>query len=106
MSKLPRAVPENQPIDDSERYENSVGDGWQPIIKPVIDLCIKNGVRISQIKEKFGSLRFYTESVPPPAIATAIRQAEQQCDVTCEQCGKPGTLRNEGWMKTACDEHA
>lgn len=57
-----------------------------------------------QVKEKFGSLRFYVSSADDEVFAM-IDMAENMSCVTCEVCGSPGELRNEGWMKTLCDEH-
>lgn len=57
-----------------------------------------------QIKEKFGTLRFYT-SGGDDTIYGMIRMAESMSAVTCEECGAPGQLRGRGWLYTACDTH-
>lgn len=57
-----------------------------------------------QVKEKFGSLRFYT-SGGDDTIYGMIRMAESMSAVTCEDCGAPGKLRGRGWLYTACDVH-
>lgn len=57
-----------------------------------------------QIKEKFGTLRFYFdgESVEARRIIT---EAEKESGVTCEVCGKPGLEQNiRGWLKTVCND--
>lgn len=62
--------------------------------------------KIAQIKEKFGTLRFYVgqvdESVSKEVIL-AIEQAVEESLVTCELCGLPGELRNTRWIKVLCD---
>ena len=58
-----------------------------------------------QIKEKFGTLRFYTNG-GNDQIYGMIRMAESMSAVTCEECGAPGTTRGRGWIYTACDAHA
>lgn len=58
-----------------------------------------------QIKEKFGTLRFYTNG-GNDQIHGMIRMAESMSAVTCEECGAPGTRRGRSWIYTACDAHA
>jgi len=58
---------------------------------------------IVQVKEKFGSLRFYLHN-STPEIAELIREAEQSSSRLCEVCGQSGTLKqNNGWFTTLCD---
>lgn len=57
-----------------------------------------------QVKEKFGTLRFYTNG-GDEQIYGMIRMAESMSAVTCEDCGAPGKLRGRGWLYTACDVH-
>lgn len=64
-----------------------------------------------QVKEKFGTLRFYWrgEGLPESAhdeIHGAIGMAELLSSVTCEECGAPGERRGPGWLSTRCDSHA
>lgn len=59
--------------------------------------------RASQVKEKFGTLRFYmTHSTDE--MEAAIDEAERLSEVTCEDCGQSGHLRTlGGWLSTLCD---
>ena len=57
-----------------------------------------------QVKEKFGTLRFYMHG-GDERIDGMVRMAEAMSAVTCEQCGNPGKLRGHGWYYTACDAH-
>ena len=60
----------------------------------------------TQIKQKFGGLRIYTNQYSDE-IDTIITEAEKQASVTCEICGEPGTLRQKNlWLSTKCDKHA
>lgn len=59
----------------------------------------------SQIKEKFGTLRFYYQG-GDEFIDGVISSAESASCNTCEVCGNIGKLREGGWMKTLCDKHA
>ena len=58
----------------------------------------------SQVKEKFGTLRFYIDRGTDEHY-NFIRFAEYMSAVTCEQCGAPGKRRGHGWIYTTCDEH-
>lgn len=58
-----------------------------------------------QVKEKFGSLRFYY-SGGDNIVKGMVRMAEAMSEVTCEECGAPGELRNGRWIRTLCDTHA
>lgn len=63
----------------------------------------------SQIKEKFGTLRFYWRGgvANRAEVEEAIDLAEARSACTCEVCGEEGRLHNSGgtWM-TRCPAHA
>ena len=61
-------------------------------------------VTLDQVKEKFGTLRFYY-SGGDDYISGLVSMAESISGITCETCGKPGTSTGGGWIKTACVEH-
>jgi len=61
-------------------------------------------VTLDQVKEKFGTLRFYYTG-GDDYISGLVSMAESMSGVTCEECGKPGTRTRGGWIKTACKEH-
>jgi hypothetical protein len=98
------------------------GDGWYNIID---QLCYniqhhidynkrRQGVGVEledipqvvavQVKEKFGSLRFYYDG-GDDFISGLVAMAESMSTVTCMTCGKPGTMQKEGWWHVACEEH-
>lgn len=95
-----------------ELFGIEVGDGWKPIVEPLIKKCLELGGNVDQVKEKFGGLRFYYTpgtSYDDPQweeFDKEVKAAEEKCDETCEVCGKPGYARGGGWIKTLCDEHA
>lgn len=60
---------------------------------------------VVQIKEKFGTLRFYTDGVGDEYCQGAIALAELMSGHICEVCGAPGERRSDGWIQTLCDEH-
>ena len=61
-------------------------------------------VTLDQVKEKFGTLRFYYTG-GDEHISGMVRMAESMSSVTCEACGNPGERRGSGWIYTACDAH-
>ena len=95
------------------------GDGWEPLIRRCAEKLEKlndsmenseDYIVASQVKEKFGTLRFYTESYPLDLSIQyneAINTAETESSVTCEKCGNPGeTLYLYGWFRTVCKDHS
>lgn len=93
-----------------------IGDGWYTIIDRLcgqiqnhIDWKNRDGEKVaqvvaSQVKEKFGGLRFYY-SGGDDVVDGMVRMAESWAANSCETCGKTGKLRGGGWLYTACDEH-
>jgi len=63
---------------------------------------IKTTVEATQVKEKYGGLRFYCNRTDD-VILGAIRMAERLSSCTCEECGAPGTPNDKGWIHTLCD---
>ena len=94
----------------------AVGPGWWPIIESLCGniqhyLNYKNKesevvaqVVVTQIKEKFGGLRFYYNG-GDDTIDGMVRMAESWASNACEECGAPGQSRRGSWIKTLCNEH-
>ena len=59
----------------------------------------------SQVKEKFGGLRFYVWAATEEHY-NYITFAESMSYRTCEHCGAPGKRYTDGWHVVLCDEHA
>ena len=60
----------------------------------------------SQVKEKFGGLRFYYDG-GDEYIAGLVEMAEVWAENSCEVCGAPGKNSNvRGWLQTLCETHA
>lgn len=58
-----------------------------------------------QVKEKFGTLRFYYDG-GDSFIDGLVAMAETMSSKICMTCGKPGKLNTNGWWKSACEEHS
>lgn len=57
-----------------------------------------------QVKEKYGTLRFYVGAASDEQFAL-IDKAEEDSVRICDVCGAPGVLRDSSWMMTRCDQH-
>lgn len=109
------------------------GDGWFDLLDSLMRWCQfqhdKNyypQLVAEQIKEKFGTLRFYftlednpeieklKETVADPKyairepeyISGAVAMVEYLSGQICEYCGKPGKVRGVRWRQCACDDCA
>ena len=89
------------------------GDGWFELIKECslelesyinsLPLDERPRFAVLQVKEKFGTLRFYLSGYSH-VTERVIGVAEKKSAITCEKCGKPGRLHTEfGWYTTMCD---
>jgi hypothetical protein len=85
----------------------SVGNGWLGIIKSLIEDLIKLGWNgeITQVKSKFGGLRFYINQ-GSPELRNRISQAEEKSFLVCSECGDSGEqIKITGWIHTLCEVH-
>ena len=55
----------------------------------------------TQVKEKFGTLRFYVSGGDEYTYGV-IRMAEAMSSRMCEQCGSPAETGGSGWIHTTC----
>lgn len=88
------------------------GDGWFDLIyktcKDIEAECVKLKVpdtawpQASQIKEKYGTLRFYVTGAHSN-VYDIIEAAEAASETLCEDCGAAGKERAGGWIHTTCD---
>jgi hypothetical protein len=89
------------------------GDGWfgllweasRVIEAEIVKLPEDERPRASQVKEKYGTLRFYMTS-ETEAMYAAIQRAEERSAVECETCGAAGEVRGTGWLDCSCEGHA
>jgi hypothetical protein len=86
--------------------QKHVGPGWSKIIEDLVIELIENGWnrQVQQIKEKFGSLRFYIELEENDKLIPIIWRYESKSYNTCEQCGDYGEIKRIGHLlKCFCD---
>jgi hypothetical protein len=121
FKKYPKLFPEK---DRDSNTKNSLmcfgfecDDGWYHIIDSLcyniqsyIDYKIDGleeedlehfQVTVEQVKEKYGSLRFYVNN-GDEYIEGMIRMAESISALTCEYCGSKADMITKGWTKNIC----
>lgn len=86
------------------------GDGWFDLI---YQLCVqiteyaqKNGLdpKAMQVKEKFGTLRFYMDGTDE-VVDTMAEEAGVRSGTICEGCGAQGENKNRhNWYSTLCSQ--
>ena len=97
------------------------GDGWYDLLDKLLNkldyISKTSGTQVvaAQIKEKYGTLRFYYDTtvttdlnlddVIEDIISDVVSAAERKTETTCEVCGERGVFYNDGWCKVRCDEH-
>lgn len=89
-------------IDYAEKrraFEINSGEPYMPRTAQVPQVVA------SQIKEKYGTLRFYY-SGGDSYVSGVIAMAEYMSGMTCEVCGAPGKVLGGGWVRTLCKTHA
>jgi len=118
--------PQKPIIESLMGFGFECGDGWYNLIWELcegIEKEIKNfesditeeakerlndeyyEFEVIQVKEKFGTLRFYT-NWGTEEIYKLINEAEAKSATICEVCGDPGEVRNDtGWISVLCDKH-
>lgn len=104
------------------RYRSyfACGDGWLDIIENLatkLETLIQNFKKenpnvsdddlpcCSDVKQKWGSLRFYMCG-ETPEMGQAIEEAEEASFNTCESCGKPGEMIITRGCFVACEKCA
>lgn len=87
-----------------EEALNSVGKGWSELINNLYD-AKPDDVEVWDVKEKFGTLRFYI-GIAPDWYQDLVHYYEKKSATICEECGDTGKLRTDlSWMQTLCDKH-
>jgi len=79
-----------------------VGRGWAGLVGRCYDVTDRHHVVVTQVKEKFGGLRFYVGSAMP-GVFDQIDEITKESYKICERCGEPGVPRKGGWILTLCD---
>lgn len=89
-----------------------IGPGWHQLVLDAHAKLVEidPDYKITQIKEKFGGLRYYTrfENTFWSVAEPIIREAEALADKTCEECGTQESVSTKSlgegsfWIVTLC----
>ena len=96
-----------------ENFHFECGDGWFLILNAAfreimkIKSHLRTYPRVAQIKEKFGTMRFYLDPLDGgeeycDRIYAVVNMAETLSYRTCESCGRAGFPRDAKWTKCYC----
>lgn len=88
-------------MDNPDKKMNQTIEELEAAVEEAID----NLPIIDQVKEKFGTLRFYVSN-SSEKLDRYIVFAESMSGVMCEVCGAPGERRSGSWIRTLCDAHS
>jgi len=124
INNFPNLYPPYDPLyplsPTNNRFSFACGDGWFDLLRECSARLEKEIIKqkamfpmapreelphAQQVKEKFGTLRFYL-STGTDEMYQIINEAEERSAQECEECGQPGCLRQGGWISTLCDAHA
>ena len=108
----------DEPIEYPYTYLDDMPYGWKrafgiQMCEEIRKVLIKGNYlydyRIAQIKEKFGTLRWYDEGAPDSIykeIQDIIYKYEEISAHTCITCGKSAIKISTGWISPFCDKCA
>lgn len=110
MAKYPRLFPDPKSV----RFELTK-EGWSSILDDALDMIdqeveflpeeLGEGIIVSQVKSKFGTLRIYLNQTTP-YIRGVIGMAERASYLVCEVCGNKADSRTIlGAVCTMCPTH-
>jgi len=110
-----------EPWFDELAYGFEFKDGWRTLVEHTIEqIAVVVGgpqacpdIRITRLREKFGSLTCQIRNLPDDrrrAVDAVLRAAMEKSLQTCEWCGRPGRQRDDfvaqDYWTVECDEHA
>lgn len=117
QDQLRKKYPSITLVDDHNKLSSfalfgfEIGDGWYKPLASAFDRLqerLEAGafVRLTQVKEKYGTLRIYV-STNDDTCDEIADEAEDRSSKICELCGEPGCLvRRSGWYSTLCPTHS
>ena len=98
-------------IRDAKKWNKQIKDpAWRPTwwgksedipVPKEVEQPVKQ-VTVVQVKEKFGTLRFYYDG-GDDIIHNYVSMAEIMSGFVCDQCGAPAETGGKGWVTTRCE---
>lgn len=110
-TRYPKLLPTEEPGSLS-LFGSECQDGWFALIYAACELIQEHSnhpsseqVVVSQVKEKFGGLRFYYHG-GDDYVEAVVDLVERLSESICELCGAPGLIRERnGWLSARCEAH-
>jgi len=112
INKYPElyGIPPFDPMKSLLCFGFECGKGWYPMLEKLSeDLSVEvkksnlKEFRVTQVKEKFGTLRFYTHN-GNDKTRDLINEAENKSAKTCMTCGAEAAVRyDHGYVNCICD---
>lgn len=108
----------DEPIGYEFTYLDDMPNGWrkafgEQMCEEIKQVLVKANYlydyRVAQVKEKYGSLRWYDEGAPSSIykeLQDIINKYEEISERTCIWCGRPATKISLGWISPWCDKCA
>ena len=79
-----------------------VGPGWQGLVNELFDFAEKENFQVTEVKEKFGSLRIYTDFLSEEQDKV-LAELENRSFTMCEGCGVAAEAKTvRGWITVLC----
>lgn len=119
IERYPFLMPRNRwtgeaPEDFDYSYTelDAMPDGWrkafgeqmcEEIREELVRVGYLEKYRIAQIKEKYGSLRWYDFGATERILREIIPKYTRLSKRTCIMCGAPATKMSTGWISPYCD---
>ena len=103
---------EHPDYDFSYTELDDLPEGWriafgEDICKEIMDELVEHDLvdkyRITQIKEKFGDLRWYDNGSPNGVVNEIVDKYESLSARTCICCGRPARFITRGWISPYCE---
>ena len=109
---------DDKPLGFDFTYLDDIPKGWceafglqmcEDIRRVLVKANYLYDYRVVQVKEKYGSLRWYDNGAPSSIyreLQDVIDKYERLSERTCICCGRPATKISLGWISPYCDKCA
>lgn len=98
-------------LSNNFNHIDDVPSGWLNIVKEflsklkarLIEIDFLDKYKITQIKEKFGFIRWH-DNTADDGVIKLVQELEQKSEKTCIICGEPAKYISLGWISPYCED--